>query len=745
MCRRSRRYTPRMLRCGCCLWILLLTLLACPPFVGADESSESLRARVAEGLRVRLIATARKEQSRRDAATLEQRRAHASDRANVWRRADAKLHARLTALLGTDKASGFLQAADRLNDTLRSERSVRHLQLRPTDRSKPPIAIFELDQSKPGALMRALNKAPLEARIELDLKRDAAQESYRVLRGAWNAGLTHAMIEASESTWPFGPAALDARSLQSRLRLAAYGGDKPETTLISPNAVDLRQARMKDLAREREALQERRDAIVACLDRLAATEQRIRREAGARAFQLDEAKQAAPEGSEPPKLEPLEALRDVVGHEEMRLLYATARRAADVLAWTNRELEMANREVREAEAAHRRYLHALDRARRERQIDSLQFDRDRLLLARAQITDDEQPDPVAQSFAQSFRNALDHLIDVNEGLQRAVAIRRAVESAAQPKEAEPAQPSTEAPTGDAGATPWDEEPKPDGLTATYVADVTSHIDVMPAQVLEAHYAAAEERLRALDSAIGELPALDALETQVTRSASGARGALIQTESAARRANTAGVWRWRVREARQRSLDDVVSVFRDTVKHTRESLKAVRVERDAIASFQERIDASSASGLGRRQALSTASLERAVGDAESTILRSVSWLTGGGDDDARGYLSRKWIWLLACLGAVLLSVLFVRRGRRALDRILDRWVSAHPAIPLGGMTVREEVVLARRQQEDDDAALREVEERTLKDASAEAVQADDTSKPVDVEAADDDVLGDEGDA
>jgi hypothetical protein len=583
-----------------------------------------------------------------------------------------------------------------------------------------------------------------------------------------------ALVHAGELQIPISRPELDAREVALADRLKALQAEQPPRGLVNDSTVSEKAARAKALRAEVDALAADRERIVQALDRMARAERLLKEDSGRLGFEIDEArreeaarkkaeaepaddsnapkkgapKNGAPKNGEPapsaevsPKLAKLQ-LEEIVDEQQLRLLYISARRASLLLQLYAEALRQKKEEALAAEDAHKRFEAELSRWRRERQLERLAGQASDLKRERSRVVEEQKAaaDAVRPLWA-AYASALENLAALNTLTREAVALRRGLEARIKPECAAdetgaieegclpPEAPDGAAPGTDEPDTPASKdplrrfrEPSKSTIDANYVRDARERVDdpAWSAELAAQHFVAVDDRIQVLEGTLTLVKDTSALRERFTAASEAADKALTEVYAAAQSQGLLSRWYTTVRKRRKENLEADRTAFRETLNGIDEERTKIREDLVLFRDYRARLlDLGTRSFQIRVQrTLDPDRLQAAYDDVDRTVNRTGRWLTLQGEEHAGTFIQRNWLMLLACVGVLVASILFVRFGRHLLDGRLRTLATRVPQLRAEPVTVRAEEAQAKREKAVQDAAAKAAEEEALRQVSKE---------------------------
>jgi len=211
-----------------------------------------------------------------------------------------------------------------------------------------------------------------------------------------------------------------------------------------------------------------------------------------------------------------------------------------------------------------------------------------------------------------------------------------------------------------------------------------------------------------------------LETRIAQAASQAEERLAEVSRLSQQPPRDYRWWGRLEKRRKEDLEPARNACAETLRGIAEERERIQADLALLRTYRTDL-----LGLGSRsfqirvqRTLDAERLEAAYDDVGRTLTASARWATFQGEEHAGTFASRHAVQLLACLGVLVASLLFVRFGRRGLDRLLRHRASQVPSLRSEPITVRAEEAQARRERAVQEAAARAAEEEALRQVSKE---------------------------
>ncbi|MDJ0976249.1 MAG: hypothetical protein QNJ98_17445, partial [Planctomycetota bacterium] len=527
------------------------------------------------------------------------------------------------------------------------------------------------------------------------------------------------------------------RELQVTVRREALA-DQTVPSLVSDADVEVRRRRLEDFRAEKQRLQARIDAVLEAFDLMAQAQRDWQREVGQKGFEIEEwtgkCENCSPdEETEFKRQLARTQLEERAAQQELRLLYITAVRAEARLKQLRRALALAGEEVVLAEGSLQRYVDAQSRTRRETQLAELRIQAEDLRADRAVVRADLDREGVTaaqRAVIADYMAAVDSMLAANERLTTIVKLRRTLEAraagktdvevardpalAAPPTNAEAGAPAEGAEVA-APETPVDplasvRDPGSQDLNESFIVLVREKLPEpgFDADLVAEHYAAADDTIRKLQSALRDVDAAD-LSTD-------AFDALMADVRKRIPPRPEVLWH----TAYPQILERMRSAFADSLTAIEEKRSQIagrvalltgwmdELERLGVRSFKNRKD----------RTLGTGQLREAGRDFGRGARDVSEWLGLEGEEHAGTFLRAKWLPLLLLLGMIVVSFLVVRYGRRWIDERLTALAQKVPQLRREPITIGAEAQEAKEQREAIEAARKEAEEAALADAAGE---------------------------
>lgn len=535
---------------------------------------------------------------------------------------------------------------------------------------------------------------------------------------------------------------LRLRALQAKERAEAYAKESPTPGLVDESTVREKTRRAVERGEEADGFARARDAQIARLDALVLAGKDVRKELGALAGRIDVSKRGAgappapaptaPEAS-PALSVPELAVRELEAQEalkslELRLLFWAALRADARARLYDGAAQLARTEALAAELAAARFTDELQRARRERQLDRLDYEAGEFAASldevRRPLVDPHAPArPEDAAWSRAAAEVYEALLALNGVVRDAVRLRRLTARSDAPAGDRPAP---AAPT--VAATASDDlvvyrDPEAAGLDVAYADGALRELRRFDRDLVTRNHAAAVRRIAALRVRLRATEDRAAVSARFERAAA---AATARIEAAKAVAPPRALWRFgefdsALRQARIDHADAVAGIDAEKARLTAQLAALTRL-RDALLdqgprSFGIRVDPEVNPDVFAEDA------EHAGAHLEE----GWRWLTFRGDEHL-GTFARAHAWALAGLAsAALLCFVGVRRLRRWISARLDR-VVLDPAAPVAGASVEEEREAVAEKKVQETAAMKAAEAAVLQEVSGAPAAPEDPPPP-----------------
>lgn len=634
--------------------------------------------------------------------------------------AAAALEAAGELLGAAEGPAGLLAEAARLGLWLREETPAGAvLVLVDPTRNGAPAA--EFPPEVPAELTEAQRDAFKRHALRLKLRADDATlpvpgiDGLRALARTPREGFRRALVLPDELGWDLCRALVRAWQRQAEVRREAYAKEAPQGH-VNEGTVREKRERVERVRRREAALVELRTRLEGALDEMAAAERHWRRQAGRIGFQVEDAKRRAEAGEAPaggdPPLGVLE-LEELVAEQELRLLYLAVRRTETRLALLGDALRAVEGEALAADAVLRRFDDELSRLRRERQLDRLHYDAGELAQLIKETRQELEGLPADQRpLRERYLAGAEALLELNQAAAQAVQIRQRLEvgapraPAGEPAAGAPAEGPVR-PPAEAGAPDLLAEfraPAPESIDEAYVRRARAQLDgpAWTTAVVAANYEAADVLAGALRRALAQAEAIRPL---TERSAALARVAQEHLEAVAGGARNWDL-RFRARDALRRQLPSARDAFDETVRGIEEQRRRAQERLGVLAEFRRALLGLGDRSLGVREhrRLTGERLGAALTEAAAGLVAVRRWLLLEDEPHLGTFVARHALALLLALAFLVVALLGVRFGRRAIDRRLTTLAARIPELRRTGAGIGAEEERARRAQAERDAAL-----------------------------------------
>ncbi|MBL9089388.1 MAG: hypothetical protein JNM10_19775 [Planctomycetia bacterium] len=537
---------------------------------------------------------------------------------------------------------------------------------------------------------------------------------------------------------------LRLRAVQAKERAEAYAKESPTPGLVDESTVREKTRRAAEHREEAEGLERARDAQVARLDALVAEGKAVRKQLGDLAGRIDVSKRAADRSGAPAPATPTApeaspalsvpelGVRELEAEEalaslELRLLLWAALRADARARLHEGAAQLARTEALAAELAASRFTDELQRVRRERQLDRLDYEAGELAASLEEARRPPGPGAAVRAEDAAWNLAVadvyQALLAVNGVVRDAVKLRRLTAR-------------SDASTGDrpspgvapTATTARDDlvvyrDPEAAGLDLAYVDGALRQLPRFDTELVTRNHAAAVRRIAALRVRLRATEDRAAVTARFEAAAADAEARIGTAEAAA---PARALWRIRgfraaLKQARADHADAVAGIDAEKARLTAQLAALTRL-RDALLdqgprSFGIRVDPE-------------VNPEVFAEDAEHAgthVEAAWHWLTFRGDEHV-GTFARAHAWALAGLAsAALLCFVGVRRLRRWITARLDR-VVLDPAEPVAGASVEEEREAVAEKKVQETAAMKAAEAAALHEVSGAPAGPEDPPPP-----------------
>lgn|GEM_PF-3376597 len=525
---------------------------------------------------------------------------------------------------------------------------------------------------------------------------------------------------------------LRLRAVQAKERVEAYAKEVPTPGLVDESTVREKVRRATERREEAEAFERAREAQLARLDALVDEVKAVRKEVGDLAGRIDEGKRVAgasdtptptaPEAS-PPLSVPELAVRELEAQEalaslHLRLLFWAALRANARTRLLDDAAQFARTEVLAAELSATRFTDELQRVRRERQLDRLDYEAVELAAsleeARRPPGPETPPRPDQAAWSRATADVYAALLTLNGVVRDAVRLRRQTARSDAPTGDRPAPPAATATAATASAR--DDlviyrDPEVAGLDVAYVKGARTQLARFDAALVTRNHAAAVRRISALRV---RLRATADRADVAARFDAAAREAEARIEAAAAVAPARA--RWRLSGFR-RSLEQARADHADAVAGIDAEKARLTTQLAALTQFRDTLLDQGHRSFGIRVDPEVNTDEFAA-DAETAGTRvedAWRWITFRGDEHVGTFARRHALALGALTVLTLLAVLGVRGLRRAITARLDR-VVLDPTASVAGASVEEERDAIEEKKAQETAAMKAAEAAALSEVS-----------------------------
>ncbi|MFO0932289.1 MAG: hypothetical protein U1E39_06225 [Planctomycetota bacterium] len=534
---------------------------------------------------------------------------------------------------------------------------------------------------------------------------------------------------------------LRLRAVQAKERAEAYAKESPTPGLVDESTVREKARRATERREEAEALERARDAQVARLDALVVEGKAVRKELGDVAGRIDESKRVAgastapsptaPEAS-PALSVPELAVRELEAEEalaslRLRLLFWAALRADARARLYDGAAQLARTEALAAELAAARFTDELQRVRRERQLDRLDYEAGELAASLEDARRPPAPDATVRAedaaWSRATAGVYEALLAVNGVVRDAVRLRRLTARSDAPVGDRPAPVASSAATASRDDLVVYRDPEAAGLDLAYVNGALRQLHRFDADLVTRNHAAAVRRIAALRVRLRATEDRAAVTARFEAAVADAEARIAAAEAVApaRARWRIGGFRRALDQARADHADAVAGIDAEKARLTAQLAALTRL-RDALLdqgprSFGIRVDPEVNPDVFAEDA------EHAGTQLEAAW----RWLTFRGDDHVGTFAAAHAGALAGLAAAALLCVVGVRRLRRWISARLDR-VVLDPAAPVAGASVEEERDAVAEKKVQETAAMKAAEAAVLHEVSGAPAAPEDPPPP-----------------
>ena len=411
---------------------------------------------------------------------------------------------------------------------------------------------------------------------------------------------------------------------------------------------------------------------------------------------------------------------------KMRLLYLTVHRAVLRRQLYDRAIELAKEEARAAQDVAQRYRSELNRMRRERQLEVLDYEETKLELLLTDATSRaDDPEHENRPLWLLWKQALESLRNMNRLTKEAVKLRRAFESKLSPGRANGEEPpAAEKTEGDDPLRRF-RHPERVVFDEKYVEDARQALadPAFDMGLVARHHEVVSDRIAALQTALSFASDDRRIETELKAQAQAAEKALSDLLGASAKLPDpvdTGHWRETVTETRKRDYEPTRKAYEETLRGLDAKAKEVRSLLASATDLERELrDLGTRSfGIRVQRDLDGEKLGEAFDDMQDTAGGVGRWVSGEGEHSVVTFARENWAMLLACLAFVAASVFFVRFTRRGLDRAIGSIARSVPQLRTEPVTVRAEEAHAKREKAEQELAAKEAEAEALRMVSKE---------------------------
>jgi hypothetical protein len=545
------------------------------------------------------------------------------------------------------------------------------------------------------------------------------------------------LVRPDELVWKWGVHYVNWRRWQVEVRRRTLQQEETKG-LVNDAQVDQKALRAERFASDVAMLTRFREEIVTALESMRKAERHWLDEADRLELKVEEIGQRC-DNCSPDELvtftarQDLAKLRGTLVQQELRLLYITALRAGQRLAFVEESLQLAKEEAQLAKTVHQRFVDARNRARRGRQLASLQLQRGDLREAIKEARTRAGTGGEETRWGE-LATQLERMARINEELQALVQTRRRLEQSAAPPAAVTPAGDTPPAVGDKPKDTAAEAAASTGLPVTlrrpgdyfidnaFVADARKHLGdpSFDRALVAEHHAVVDDVVKDLQDAMGGVADLDARQARIQADIEAARAGLglgvaeLRARWPARR-----MYKLAYREGK--NLKRLEATFDVTMRGIRDQQERIRQRIEVLLEYREQLENLGLRSFGIRtdRTLSFEGLQVAGDDAGRALGTVGSWLTGESKEHGGHFLQRHWQALALLVLAIVSSVLIVRLARRAIDGALQRMVASISHLPNETVAIGTEAAEVREQRAAAETARREAEKAALAEASGEA--------------------------
>ncbi|MDF1701294.1 MAG: hypothetical protein P1V36_09075, partial [Planctomycetota bacterium] len=411
---------------------------------------------------------------------------------------------------------------------------------------------------------------------------------------------------------------------------------------------------------------------------------------------------------------------------KMRLLYLTVHRAVLRAQLYAAALKLAKEEARGASDVAARYQSELNRMRRERQLERLEYEETKLDLLLTDATS-RASDPKHENrpLWLHWQQALESLKSVNRLTKEAVRLRRSFEARVSPNQAGMDDAPVDPGEGAVDVLRRFRRPGRVAFDVKYVEDAreAARSQDFDRALVARHHEVVSDRIASLDEALVLVAKDHGLAAGLEREVAAAEKALSDLETAAGKLADQGDrtnWLETVSETRREDFDTTRKAFEETLRGLDEKAQEARTLRDACLAFERELKLLGPRSFGIRvqRNLDGDNLGHAFQDAQDSVEDAGRWIAGRSEDNLATFVGTHWLMLLACVALVVAGVFFVRFARRGLDLAINRAARTVPELRFEPVTVRAEEAHAAREKAENEQAAKEAEAEALRMVSKE---------------------------
>ena len=545
------------------------------------------------------------------------------------------------------------------------------------------------------------------------------------------------LVRPNELLWKWGTHYVNWRRWQVEIRRRTFQQEETKG-LVNDAQVEQKELRAERFAHNVSLLEKYRDETLRSLEEMRAAERYWLDEADRLELRTEELGQQC-DNCSPDEYKAFKAqhdlarLRGTLVQQELRLLYITALRAGKRLEFLEESLKLTKDEAQLAKTVHQRFVDARNRARRGRQLASLQLQRgdlrDAIKEARGRAEGEGE-----EARWGDLATELERLARINEELQSLVQTRRRLEQSAAPPAAGPASPEASPAkdekakeTAATAATSTDlpvtlRRPGDYFIDSAFVADARKHLGKpeFDRDLVAQHHAVVDDVVKDLQDAMTGVEDLAARQSRIESELAGARKEFgLESPQLWKRWPVRKMYRYAYREGK--NLKRMEATFDVTMRGIREQQDRIRGRIEVLRSYRDQLEGLGVRSFGIRtdRTLSIEGLQAAREDTSRALGKAGDWLTLEGDDHGGHFVQRNWQAVALLALAIFASFLIVRLARGAIDRTLQRLVTRISHLPDETVAISSEAAEVREQRAAAENARREAEKAALAEASGEA--------------------------